>query len=606
MTGARFIRTPKLAPTLRGYRRGWLSHDALAAAALLAISLPGQIATSRLAGMPPTAGLYAFITGAVVFALLGSSPRLSVAADSTIAPLFAVGLASFAATGTGHYHNLVALLAVVTGAILVCVWLLRLGWLAELLSEPIIVGFLAGIAVVIIVDQLPDLLGIPTGGISTLARLSHVAHSLDAVKPWAIVVGLSVFTFVFTAQRVARRLPGPLIALLVATALVWAFGLDHHGVAVVGTIGSAAPRFSLRGISLHALGQVAPVAFIVVVVTISQTAATARAFAPPPGSDPSFEIDVAADFMAVGMGDVVAGLIGAFPLDASPPSSAAIAEAGGHTQMTNLLAAAVVIALLPAAGLLHVVPVAALAGILVFIATRIVRVHDLRAIARFSKVEMALALITLLAVDVIGVEQGIAVAVVLAILERTRISVQPKLHVLGRLPGTTSWAPLSTAEAARPVDGVLAVVFATPLWYANSTRFYRELLYALEHRSPTRPRALVLDARGLTDIDYTGVTSLATVLDELDREGISFGIARASRRMKEGLERAGLMPDRIPRSMLFPTVEAAVVALAPASEPGHDLDAGRRRGRSPKLAASGPPTAQSAQSVTVPPDAADE
>src|SRR5215469_245697 len=173
-----------LAPTLRGYRRSWLAGDAAAAAALLVIAVPEQLATSRLAGMPPITGFYAFVAGSVLFALLGTNPRMSVGADSTISPLFAAGVAALAATGSTHYEHLVGILAVMAGVLVALVWLLRLGWIAELLSAPIITGFLAGVGVVIIVHQLPDLLGLQTVGGSTLARLKDIADHLGDVNAW--------------------------------------------------------------------------------------------------------------------------------------------------------------------------------------------------------------------------------------------------------------------------------------------------------------------------------------------------------------------------------------------------------------------------------------
>ena len=175
--------------------------------------------------------------------------------------------------------------------------------------------------------------------------------------------------------------------------------------------------------------------------------------------------------MGVGAGSVLAGLSGAFPVDASPPRTAAVSEAGGRTQLSGLLTAGAIIALIPAADVLRDVPDAALAGILLFIATRIVRVGELREIARFDRVEFALAIATMLTVALVGVEQGIAVAVALAILDRTRISARPQVHVLGRVPQTTSWTPIGGPEGAAEVPGVLVVLFATPLWYANAVHF---------------------------------------------------------------------------------------------------------------------------------------
>ena len=554
--------TPTLAPSLQGYRRAWFGPDLIAAVTLLVIAVPEQLATSRLAGMPPITGLYAFIAGSLVFALLGTSPQISVGGDSTIAPLFAAGIGVFASAGSARYGDLVGILAVMTGAIVAAVWLLRLGWLAEFLSAPIITGFLAGIGVVIVVHQLPDLLGIAAGGSSTLGRLQHVIDALNGTCVWTVVIGLGVFGLVTVSQRLSRRVPAALLALAAATALVALLGLQNHAVAILGHVAHGAPRIGLRGLSFHALGQVAPVAAIIALVIVTQSAATARAFeSSSPTGGPT---DVGRDLLAVGMGSVVAGLAGAFPVNASPPRTAAVVEAGGRSQLTSLLAAAAVIALIPAAGVLHYVPVAALSGVLLFIATRIVRVADLRAIARFDRVEFALALITLVTVALLGVEQGIGVAVALAILDRTRVSARPHLHVLGRIPGTTSWAPLGVAEHPVAEPGVVAVLFATPLWYANASHFREQLQKVLADAGTHPVRGVVLDALGMGDIDYTGMAVLRELLDELDKAGIRFAMARAGDRVRAELARAGLTPDRIPPARLCADVDAAVQALSEA------------------------------------------
>jgi sulfate permease, SulP family len=548
-----------IAASFKGYRREWFKPDLTAAVTLLVIAVPGQLATSRLAGMPPITGFYAFIAGSVVFTLLGASPQISVGADSTIAPLFAAGIGVFASPGSAHYGDLVGILAVMTGAIVASVWLLRLGWMTEFLSAPIITGFLAGVGVVIIVHQLPDLLGVAGGGSSALGRLRHVIDELHATCAWTVAIGLGVFVLVSVSARLSRKLPAALVALAAATALVPVFGLQNHGVAILGHIATGTPQLGLRGLSLHALGQVAPVAVIISLVIVTQSAATVRAFESGGGAD------VGRDLLAVGIGNVVAGLGGAFPVNASPPSTAAVVEAGGRTQLACLLAALAVAALIPAAGVLHDVPVAALSGVLLFIATRLVHVAELRAIARFDRVEFALALVTLATVALLGVEQGIGVAVALAILDRTRISARPHMHVLGRIPESTSWAPLTeTAGGPIAVPGVTVVLFATPLWYANASHFQDQLRAVLNSASDPPVHGVVLDALGMSDIDYTGIATLGEVLDELDHAGAQFAIARAGQRVRAELKRSGLTPGRIAESRLFPDVDAAVRALSEA------------------------------------------
>ncbi len=540
--------------SLRGYRRSWAGADAQAALALLVIAVPEQLATSRLAGMPPITGIYAFVAGSVMFAILGTSPQLSVGADSTIAPLFAVGIARLARTGSPEYVDLVGILAVAVGVLVSLVWLLRLGWIAEFLSTPIITGFLAGVAVIIVVHQLPDLLGLTAPSGSTVHRLATIAGHLGRVHGWTLGIGLGVLAVVVVSERIDRRLPGALVGLLVATVLVAALDLHAHGVSVLGHVAHSAPRLGLRDLTLSTLGKVAPIAVVVALVVVTQSAATTRAFA----EQGRYAVDVGRDLLAVGAGSVLAGLAGALPVNASPPRTAAVAAASGRSQAAGLAAAAAIVLLVPAAGLLDDVPPAALAGVLLFVAARIFRIRDLVSIAHFDSVELGLALITLLAVAFIGVEQGIVVAVALAILDRTRRTARPKLHVLGRIPGTTSWAPIGADDAA-PIDGILVVLFATPLWYANAVHFGAQLRKALPAGDGS-PRVLVLDSLGMTDLDYTGSRTLAEVLDELDARHTTFAIARASQRVRDGLARSGLLA-RIGPDRLFASVDEAVMAL---------------------------------------------
>jgi sulfate permease, SulP family len=551
-------RRPFLLSSVRGYQRSWVSGDLVAGVTLLTIAVPEQLATSRLAGMPPITGFYAFIAGSLVFALLGSNPHVSVGADSTIAPLFAVGVAHFAASGSPRYVELVGVLAVLVGVIVALVWLLRLGWIAEFLSAPIITGFLAGVAVVIVVHQLPDLLGLPPTGGSTVHRIRFILGHLDDTNGWTLLIGLGVLAIVVASERIDRRIPGALLGLVASLIAVQAFDLHSaHGVAVLGPVAHGPPHFGLNGLSTSAIRNLAPLAGVVALVVVTQSAATSRAFADRRGSE-----DVGRDLLGVGAGSIVAGLAGAFPVDASPPRTAAVVAASGRTQAGAIGAAAAMIALIPAVGALKNLPLATLAAVLIYVATRIFRGRDLVAIARFNALEFGLALITLLTVALVGVEQGIGVAVGLAILDRTRLSARPQLHVLGRLPGTTSWVRAAMAPRAHleQAPGVLVVLFAASLWYANAVRFQHEVRAALAATSGTK--VLVLDAIGMNDIDYTGARALREVLDDLDQAQIAFALARPGKHVREALARSGLL-ERIGTERLFPSVDEAVSAVAP-------------------------------------------
>jgi len=550
------MRRPPVLTSLHGYQRAWASADLAAGLTLLVIAVPEQLATSRLAGMPPITGFYAFVAGTVLFALLGSNPQMSVGADSTIAPLFAAGVSALALTGSARYIDLVGILAVMVGLIVMLVSILRLGWMAEFLSTPIATGFLSGVAVIIIAHQLPDFFGLPPTGGTNQHRVGYVLTHLNEVNGWSLAIGVGVLAIMLVSARLDRRIPAALIGLVGSTALVVALDLPSHGVAVLGTVKTGAPHFGLTGLSWSTLGSLAPLAAVVALVVVTQTAATTRAFAERGG----YDVDAGRDFLGVGAGSVLAGLVGSFPVNASPPRTGAVVTAGGRTQAGALGAAAMVILLIPFANVLKDVPLATLAAILIFVALRLFRVRDLIAIARFNLFEFGLAAVTLLTVVLVGVEQGIGVAVGLAILDRIRLSARPQLHVLGRLPGTTSWQRSALDPSAEQVPGIMVALFATPIWYANAVRFRDEVSEALAH-APGPVRVFVLDTIGMSDIDFTGTSAMSQVIDLCEREGIAFGIARSGVHLHDSLRRAGLAA-RIGEDHFFTSVNEAVTALA--------------------------------------------
>src|ERR1700722_5365927 len=235
--------------SLHGYQRSWASADLPAGIMLLVIAVPEQLATSRLAGMPPITGFYAFIAGTVVFALLGSNPQMSVGADSTIAPLFAAGVAHLALAGSAEYAQKVAILAVMVGILVALVSVLRLGWIAEFLSAPIITGFLCGVALIIVAHQLPDFFGLPPTGGTDQHRVAYVVTHLNETNGWALAIGLGVLAPLVVSERIDRRIPGALIGMVITTALVAALDLVARGVPVLGTVKAGAPHVGLTGVS---------------------------------------------------------------------------------------------------------------------------------------------------------------------------------------------------------------------------------------------------------------------------------------------------------------------------------------------------------------------
>lgn len=545
---------PLIFPTLRGYRMSWLRPDVVAGVTLVAIAVPEQMATARLAGMPPLAGLYTFVAGSLLFAVIGRSPQVSVGADSTIAPVLAAGVATVAAAGTGRYLHLVSFLALMVGAIVIATGLLRHGWIAEFLSTPVVTGVLAGIAVEILLSQVPAVLGLAGGGTTTIGRLRTVASEIGHTNSWSAGIAVAVYAVIMIAGRIDRRIPGALIALVASVLVVAAFNLENHGVAVLGSIQGGLPVFGVPSGSLadarHLLGPALTIAFL----CVAQTAATVRAAGP---SAAEFNQDL----VALGAGSVAAGLAGSFAVNSSPPRTEIVAASGGRSQLTGVVAAAVVVGVaVSATGLLKYLPQPTLGAILVFIATRLFRVGDLRRVLRFDRLEFTLAVLALAAVALLGIEQGVVVAMLLCLADRTRRAARPRDVVLGREPGTDHWMPPDVGRETEQVPGVIVYLIYGPLWYGNANHVMLRIRKILD--SATQPiHALVLDANAISDLDYTGSRAFGELVNGLREQGVSTVIARSSRLVHHDLKQSGLL-KAIGPNRLFPTVEDAVHAVA--------------------------------------------
>lgn len=544
-------------PTLRGYRRAWLGADALAALTLVAVALPSQMATARLAGLPAVVALYAFLSGSLLYAALGTKPPLSVGADSTIAPVLATAATAVAAAGSAGYAATMAFMALVVGALLIVVGLLRLGWISDFLSTPVVTGVLAGIAVEIVVRQLPVILGVKGGGTTTLGRLGALSGQIGRTNGWCVGIALGVLALVIVAQRIDHRLPGALVGLVLSIIAVDALGLaSHHGVAVIGAVHGGLPHIGLPSAPWsHLRLLVAPV-LTVAFVCIAQTAATVR----EAGADVAAPDDFNRDLIGVGAGSLAAGLMGAFAVDASPPNTAIVSASGSRSQLTNVMAALIVLlVVLVATGPIRQLPEATLGATLVFIATKLFRAGQLRTVLRFDRLEFALAVSTLVVVAFVGIEQGVALAMVLSLADRTRRTARPQDTVLGREPGTDHWIPVDIGHTTEEVPGIVVYLMYAPLWYGNAD-YFRNRARQLVSAAPSPVHAMVLDAVAISDIDYTGLRALGDLVAELRRQGVTLAIARSSHLVHHDLKHGALL-EQLGPGHLFTSVEAAVEAL---------------------------------------------
>lgn len=516
------------------------------------------MATAGLAGFPAGAGVLAFIAGALGFALLGSARTMSVGADSTIAPLFAGALAVSAAPFSGGYEARAGALALGTALALIAAGGLRLGWLADLVSRPVMAGFMTGVAVRVGLTQVVELLGgsRPAGVVAAVHALPSLVFRADLVS---VGLGLGVAALIVGAERINRRLPGPLLAIglaVAAAAGLKALGIDtpRLGAGAAGlTLG---PRLHL--LSVAELRETFSLALVVAVIVMVQTAATARTFAPN-GEEP----DLNADLLGLGAANLTAGLLGAFPVNASPPRTALLEAGGARSQLANLTAAAAAALLLILGGdLLGQIPKAALAGLLLFVAGRILPLATLADLARRTPAEFSLAGLTALLVLLLPIQTGVALGVLLSLAHGVFTVTRAAPVVFVRQAGGTVWWP-AEGQAGVRVEGVLVLGFQAPLSFMNAALFRRGLEAALETAPPAA--LVVLEASSIVEIDYTAALALLAVIKTAKAQGLTFAVARLeSVRAGAAFNRFGVV-DALGPGRIFRSVEEAVRTLRPAA-----------------------------------------
>jgi MFS superfamily sulfate permease-like transporter len=538
-----------------GYKPGWIGPDLIAGLTLAAIAVPEQMATARLAGLPPQVGFFAFLAGAVGFAVLGASRPLSSGADSTIAPIFAGVLITMAAAGSPHYEALAAALALMVGALVLLGGACRMGWVGDLLSIPVMTGFLAGIAVHILASQLPAALGVPNPGGEILPEFLALARAAPAANPACIALAVGALAMIAGGERLSKRAPSALAALVIATLSVKLLHLERHGVALLGRVSGEIPGLVLPAVSGPDWGRLIPLALIIALVVMVQTAAVSRAFA---GNDAGADVD--GDFRGVGLGNLLAGVFGAFPVDASPPRTAMVAEAGARSQLASLTAAsAVILLLVVGTGLLAMIPTAALSGILLFVAVRLIRVKDVAMIFRRSPAELALTAATAGGLIVMPIAWGVALGVALSILHGVWSGARIKVQPMSRIPGSSVWWARTTGES---VPGVAVLAFPAPLTFLNAEAFAREFLAGVKPGAGPVKLA-VLEAAGIVMIDFTAARALEDVVKTCRAAGVDVAVARLeSVAAEDAFKRLGLT-DLIGADHIFPSVAEALSALKP-------------------------------------------
>jgi sulfate permease, SulP family len=540
----------------RYYRKAWLRGDLLAGLTVAAYLVPQVMAYATLAGLPPVAGLWAAIVPLAAYAVLGSSGQLSVGPESTTALMTAAVLAPRAAGDPAHYAALAAVLALLVGAICFVAGIVQLGLIANLLSRPVLVGYMTGIAIVMIGSQLGKLTGVPVSGDEFVDQVRSFATGAAPMHWPTIAVAASVLLLLLVLGRWAPRVPGPLVAVLAATAVVAALSLDAHGIHVVGEIPNGFPTPGFPFVPMKEVGALIIPAAGVAIVAFSDNVLTARAFASRKG----LEIDANAELRALGVCNATAGLTQGFPVSSSGSRTALADAVGSRTQLYSVVALGfVLIVMLFASGVLRLFPTAALGALVVFAALRLIDVSEFRRLARFRRSELILAAATTAAVLGLGVLYGVLAAVALSILDLLRRVAHAHDSVQGFVPRLPGMHDVDDYPDSTAVPGLVVYRYDAPLCFANAEDFRRRALRAVDSSTPP-VEWFLLNAEANVEVDLTALDALDALRADLARRGIVFAMARVKQDLRDSLGAAGLLP-KIGEDRIFMTLPTAVEAF---------------------------------------------
>ena len=547
---------------LAGYRREWLRGDVLAGVAVVAYLVPQVMAYSGIAGLPPQAGLWACLGSLTVYALLGSSRQLSVGPESTTALLTATAIAPLALGDPARHAALAAGLALLIGAICLIGGLLRAGALADLLSRPVLVGYMAGISVIMIVGQIERVTGVPVDGDTTPAEVASFLTGLGEAHLPTVALALPLLVGMIVGSRLRPTWPVPMVGMLAATAVVAVFSLDERGVRLVGSAVSGLPVPGLPALTVDDFVALLLPAVGVAIVGYSDNVLTARAFATRRGEN----IDGTTELLALGAANLAAGVLRGFPVSSSGSRTAIGDAQGSRTQLHSLVAVVLLIVVLIAGGaLLSRFPQAALGAVVIYAALRLIDISGFVRIARFRHSEAAIVVVTMVAVLTVGVLYGVQVAVGLSVLDLLRRLARPHDGILGYVPGVPGMHDLDDYPDAEPVPGLLVYRYDAPLCFANAENFRRRALAALD-TEPEPPRWFLLNAEANVEIDSTAAETLEALHAELQRRGIVLALARVKQDLRRDLQAAGLL-DSIGDDRIFMTLPTAVAAFQAQGRP---------------------------------------
>ena len=544
---------------IASYRRAWLAKDIVAGVVLTTLLVPQGMAYAELAGLPPITGLYTSIMCLLAYAVFGPSRILVLGPDSSLGPMIAATILPLAGAG-GDPKRAVALasmLAIIVAAIMIVAAVARLGFIADLISKPTMIGYINGLALTILIGQLPKLLGFKVDADNFLGEVAGVVKGLahGQTVPAAAAVGIAGIVLILLLQRWLPKVPAVLIMVVAAIAATTVFSLADHGVSLVGELPRGFPPPTVPQIRLDDLGLLFAGALGIALVSLTDTISTASAFAARTGQ----EIHGNGEMMGIGMANLAAGFFQGFAVSTSASRTAVAERSGAKTQLTGVIGAALIIVMIVfVPGLFRNLPSPALAAVVITASLSLADIPGTARLWRQRKEEFLLSIVAFVGVALLGVLQGIAIAVGLSILSVFRRAWWPYNTTLGRVEGIEGYHDVHTHPGARHLPGLVIYRFDAPLFFANAKTF-RDQVRRLARSDPP-PRWIVIAAEPVTDID----TTASDVLEELDgalkAQGISLVFAELKDPVRRKIERYGLARTIEPRDF-YPTVETAVAAF---------------------------------------------
>lgn len=531
-------------------RRDNIARELLAGTTLIAIAVPLNIGYAQIAGLPPTAGLYALVLPSIVFALMTTSRQVVASPDAAAAALVASSLLGFTAAGTGSYATMAAAQAVLGGLLFALMAYFKLGFLANFLSKPILIGFVGGLAAEIMLSQVAKMLGVRPEGAGFFAEVFDLVRGLPSTHLWSVVLSVVCLSILLLGRR-APTVPWALLVLVGATAATVLLGLDSRGVAVLGEVPSGPPTFAFPDLSWSVWLSLVPAALALTMITTAEGLLVIRSYAQKNG----YETRPNRDLAAFGGANIAAGLSGSFTVGSSTSRSAAMDQAGSRTQLPSLvLAAGSLLLLLFGTDLLADIPSPAIGAIVAVAVSRLIGIGELTELWRLSKTEFVVAMACFLGVLVLGPIRGILVAFVLSLINLARTAANPPFDILHGDEDPQVSLQDST-EVGETAPGILVVRFAAPIFFANSA-VLSSSVRTMVAEAPQPVRTFVFDLEAVTDLDVTGAEGLAATLGWLRGQGITIGFSRVRAELKARLEHFDLCGDAIE----YPTNRAALAA----------------------------------------------